>query len=403
MSISSLQAQWQEQLDINFSAYFKRIHFIDENYGWAQATGPYFYTTDGGENWHQKYSSMGNDIVFVNTNTGFLAANNGIIRKTIDGGNTWIDITTPTPYDIEKLFFIDENNGWALGCDEGKVLHTSDSGDTWEFQQVFDINNGNVSTIFFIDSSTGWAGGTGSEHAKINQTINGGNSWDNIYYYAYPLLFNDIYFINPLKGWVVGETNSGYPMIMYTIDGGENWSWDVELPELDKYGSSSADSVGVIYSIQFINETDGWLTCAGLEGHGYILITTDGGVTWQQQYACLFPILDICIIDENHAWATGGDFVHFNSDIYYIPIGVDEYFTQNIKISPNPFQNIIKIENKDNISIDNITITDSLGRICYHTENLITEQIDLNFLQNGIYYLKIKTPNGFVVKKIVKE
>ena len=80
---SYTQAQWEIQLDNDNFTHLDRIFFLDENYGWAiggatiGSTSPYFYTTNGGEQWYLCDDWMnreGTDICFVNQDTGFIAS-----------------------------------------------------------------------------------------------------------------------------------------------------------------------------------------------------------------------------------------------------------------------------------------------------------------------------------------
>ena len=163
-----IQAQWEVQLDVQNFCHLDRIHFIDENYGWAIGAGPYFYTTDGGENWYlyedwYLYEVGGTDIVFVNPDTGFIAGHDkGIIQKTVNGGETWTDIQTPATQGAVRLCFVDENNGWATldnQNDDFQLLHTTDGGDSWETQQVFSTNTSSIYCLYFINDSIGYGGG----------------------------------------------------------------------------------------------------------------------------------------------------------------------------------------------------------------------------------------------------
>lgn len=53
-------------------------------------------------------------------------------------------------------------------------------------------------------------------------------------------------------------------------------------------------------------------------------------------------------------------------------------------------------------SIENVTIFDVLGKKVLQPIGNI-QQLDISFLQNGMYFLKIATQNGDSVKKIVKK
>ena len=56
-----------------------------------------------------------NDLFFIDLNNGLLVADYGNIFLTADGGNTWQPVSSGTGFDINKLFYLDENNIWAVG------------------------------------------------------------------------------------------------------------------------------------------------------------------------------------------------------------------------------------------------------------------------------------------------
>jgi len=168
LTAGQLQAQWQVQLDLQNYCHLDRIFFLNDTLGWAiggatiGAGSPYFYTTNGGQNWYLGSDSYGGtDIAFVNPDTGFIASGYGIIHKTTNAGQNWTEIQTPATQDVMRLFFVDENNGWAtLGqYSEGNILHTIDGGNTWEQQKVFISNTSLVEVIFFLTDSIGYGGG----------------------------------------------------------------------------------------------------------------------------------------------------------------------------------------------------------------------------------------------------
>jgi len=69
-------------------------------------------------------------------------------------------------------------------------------------------------------------------------------------------------FVNPQKGWVVGEGGT----ILFTIDGGKTWV------------SQSSQTQENLFCVDFINERKGWVAGQGMT----ILSTNDGGKTWSK-------------------------------------------------------------------------------------------------------------------------
>jgi len=74
---------------------------------------------------------------------------------------------------------------------------------------------------------------------------------------------------------------------------------------------------------------------------------------------------------------------------------------ENIKIYPNPTQNIINIENNSNIEITNISLIDIYGRTIKQYDGYVN-QIDVSNFHSGLYFLKIRLNTGKeIIQKIL--
>lgn len=99
-----------------------------------------------------------NDIYFANDSIGFIVGNNGLVLKTTDAGNNWLDISTSSFSDINltAVHFYDANKGVMVGNKtgdtKGYVLKTLDGGATWEKYHL-PVNTGEMRDAF-INSST---------------------------------------------------------------------------------------------------------------------------------------------------------------------------------------------------------------------------------------------------------
>src|SRR6476469_914578 len=72
---------------------------------------------------------------------------------------------------------------------------------------------------------------------------------------------NAIYFISPMKGWIVGE----FGLVLHTEDGGSTWT-----------AQRSGSDLPQLYSVKFVDDQRGW----AIGQAGSLIRTTDGGKRW---------------------------------------------------------------------------------------------------------------------------
>src|SRR5262245_53536842 len=113
------------------------------------------------------------DFFFIDPNNGFAVGAIGTILRTTDGGNNWDILASGTNDDLYGVFFPDANDGSAVG-NFGAILRTTDAGSHWTIQR-----DGMADVLFgvsFSDANHGTA--VGSE-GLILRTTDGGASWTN--------------------------------------------------------------------------------------------------------------------------------------------------------------------------------------------------------------------------------
>jgi hypothetical protein len=79
-------------------------------------------------------------------------------------------------------------------------------------------------------------------------------------------------------------------------------------------------------------------------------------------------------------------------------IGINDYDNQ-INIFPNPAKDIIYIDNIDNLEISAISIVNIQGQIIRQFEP--TTQLNISNIENGIYFIKLSSSKGNIIKKIL--
>ncbi len=83
-------------------------------------------------------------------------------------------------------------------------------------------------------------------------------------------------------------------------------------------------------------------------------------------------------------------------------LGVEENLQQKISLHPNPANNIIKITNTSGFDIKKIWVYNVMGKLVKEI-NQNTNQINSTNWASGMYFVTLKTEQGSLTKKVVKE
>ena len=226
------------------------------------------------------------DIQFFNLSTGWAIGFPNTILKTTNAGENWFNQNKNVSTPVSHCYFINPDTGWIVGS-YGTIIKTTNGGDNWiskSFDDAFRYS------VFFPTPDTGWSVGI---PGIITKTTDGGETWVNQPNPANWYL-NDLFFINSMTGWVVGQQLDPYwtGVILKTTNGGENW-----IPQ------TSGTALG-LHSVFFINSMIGWAGGSGAK----ILRTTDGGESWLGQTVGNpggDHHMSIFFSDQLHGWAVG--------------------------------------------------------------------------------------------------
>jgi len=160
-----------------------------------------------------------------------------------------------------------------------------------------------LNDVFFINNLTGWAVG---DTGIIVKTTNGGINWFQQYNPNDKELLA-VRFINESTGWAVGgqfyynPMNCDYMVIIKTTNGGTNW-----------YVQLFSGSGHIFYDLCVINSNTVYATnlgsnFGGLVTEGYINTTTNGGINWYSipNLEFGFGYKSIFFLNQNTGWAMG--------------------------------------------------------------------------------------------------
>src|SRR3990172_3015887 len=156
---------WIDKMTIG-GMYGVSIEFTGNDTGYfcvrAYNSGSVYKTVNKGDTWEIVYSVSNktiNNSFFYNNSTGYICGSIGI-SKTTNGGMNWINQWS-NPVNLMSINFIDLNTGFASGVSYsgGMVLKTTNGGINWYPNGVF--GNYEINSIYFINNNTGFFCGYG--------------------------------------------------------------------------------------------------------------------------------------------------------------------------------------------------------------------------------------------------
>ncbi|MGB5288290.1 MAG: YCF48-related protein [Ignavibacteriaceae bacterium] len=211
----------------------------------------------------------------------------------------WQRIDSPTDIFLRTLQFTDSLKGWVAG-DSGLIFYTSDGGLNWKQQQT--NNNFKIMKLFFLNENKGWgvawdeSGSNMFYGTYILKTSDGGETWNSEQYREEDVFLATIYFLDSLKGFM-----GGYPgKFLITTDGGINW----ENAQID----SGAFAYFPPVHFNFFNEQYGFAAGGAMDIAGVVWKTTNGGESWKPlNVGSPDPIRAIHFFDSLNVYGIGGD------------------------------------------------------------------------------------------------
>lgn len=263
------------------------VEFVTPLIGYACGeNGLMLKTVDGGNYWFSQntwVTSRLYDVEFINPDSGLTVGASGLVLKTSDGGNTWVTTyyQTSTNYTIHivspDLIFI------GSAYSSGRLAKSTDFGTTWTPITAPELGS-SVYSIFFVDQNTGFIGTASS---GILKTTDGGTTFTVSYSTS-----NTIYDIELTHSQkLVAVDSKG--KILITTDMGTTWS---------EYQTPAGRSLRTI-------TTDGTNIYVGGEA-GAIYKSSDGGSTWEQKFSyfgtALYFQRRVIFVNENLGYICGG-------------------------------------------------------------------------------------------------
>jgi photosystem II stability/assembly factor-like uncharacterized protein len=399
-------------------------------------------------------TSILNSVKAVSPMIAWAGGYNGTVRRTTDGGSTWINANPNSAMingNVETIEAIDAMNAWCSTSPGPITLiyKTTDGGNIWT--QVYAQTSGFINGIRMISSSAGYAFGSPLNSTflwNILVTSDGGTTWLPLptrpQGQAGEQGFNNCVQVMMPYMWFGGSFGSVYR----STNGGINWV-NVPAPGLAIYVQAlhfnSQTGLGLASSTTMDISTNGGTSFTplavpgagninGIEGAGNelwyvrgenIYKSTNAGVNWALDHNTGITMLAIDFVDNTtgclEGWAVGyvGTIVKMTGLTVGTPNNQNS-LPETYKLSqnyPNPFNPVTKIEfdvPASNSTLSGakglhvkLTVTDILGKqvAVLVNENKPAGNYSVNFdasnIPSGVYFYKLESGDFTAVKKMV--
>lgn len=280
---------WTRQGDSSMLANIELLDLavLDKQTVWVVGSqGTVILTTDGGINWQKQTTPPGEiisnleSISVLDRSNAWISGAESVILHTMNGGSTWDRVTitgAPSNVQLQGICAADVNNIWAVGQNtlgsEGYIYNSTDAGTSWNriIPSVMPPDSAAWIGVEAISVNDVWIhGGDG----KLIHTTDNGQTWTHV-----PTPFeapgtvggpdlNDMSFINANTGYFACDNDN----ILYTNNSGVSWDTSTAPPPYPQF----------LVGVHTISQTTSWIVghSTGYPPGGKIIFTTNGGTTW---------------------------------------------------------------------------------------------------------------------------
>lgn len=439
------------------------ITAVDANTAWVAAykntggTQGIYKTTDGGTTWaRQTTATFSNSASFPNI-VYFWDANNGVcmgdpisgkfeIYHTSDGGTTWVVVDPATlpavttgEYGYTSNCYVFGDHIW-FGTNKGHVYHSPDKGLTWTAASPVGMTGKNVWPAM-KDATNGYCMkymSAADTVGLLDKTSDGGATYTAATFTGQ--LFNgELRFIpgsaNTYVASGVDGTYADRIGIVYSWDGGASFNSidpDVQGTQITTtawvndstayagtFNGDATDGVFVLTApavpavaaftanntavakggtVVYTNQS------TGIASGATYLWTFQGGTPGSSTSKNPSAITYNTPGTYNTTLKVTNTFGSVNTlvktgYIYVGGVGVEDPSQNGIKVYPNPVKDVLNIESI--AGIQSVQIFNMTGQLVVNEQtDSKTVTINTSSLKSGMYFLKVKTENGSIEKKI---
>lgn len=412
----NLISQWEVKYvdEANFET-LNKIEFYNDSLGFSMGTmGLILKSENLGENWTKIPSDIEGDIIdfaFISEQkllclSSFIDGQDkrSIISKSIDNGTTWDNVFTSQ----DCLFSIQSTQNAIFVSGYNLIYKSIDEGNTWN--SVYDLRSddfifGEIQKTVMINDEIGYAAG-GAWTADFSnflgvliKTVDGGNSWKKIKEFD-STWFYEMHFWDTETGYISNNYKT-----LKTEDGGIKWDTLENLYGAVDFATPSPNKIITVNRPEAYNSAANLTVFAINESH-------DAGDTWIGNYmngahlesvyfnsdSVGFVAGDYSLIMKTET--CGGEIVGNYPWQLFISSTIDLNHSL-LEFHPNPVDDKIML-NIENPKKWQFRIISNLGGTV-NTGKLDSNEINLNSIPKGIYYLILENGRKRKIGKLIKK
>lgn len=142
-----------------------------------------FRSDDQGASWERlpflASTTTGNNLCFDLNNMSYFVSP-GEYWRSLDNGDSWEDCSSKLPTNAAQCICISRSGDLFIGTTNGKVLISSDRGESWTYSSLHLDPDCAISTIVCTDSKTLFLSYTGNSVGMMRSTDRG-QTWEDLY------------------------------------------------------------------------------------------------------------------------------------------------------------------------------------------------------------------------------
>lgn len=359
--------------------------------GGSQDNGTSFYTAAGG--WKDWLGADGMETFIDkdNSNIFFGTSQFGSLYRSNNGGQSYQGLNPPqggtgnwvTPFEQDPI----ENGVIYVGY--RRIFKSTNRGNTWNpISQTFPGNLDNLK-IAPSNSEVLYA----SRGIALFRTRDGGaTDWQQV---AFPGGMINSIAVHPTNPDLIAVALASAQRVAVSTDGGDTWeNYKKNLPEFSALALIWDDNgknglyLGMDYGVYYIDNTfEDW-----------------------QPFSNLLPNV---IINELEINAVTGEIYAgtYGRGLWVSPtvdatVGVeDQSFATEVKLHPNPASSEVNIIVPNRLEAE-LRLFDVSGKLLKSDHEAVLDNqysLDVSNLPSGVYYIKLNSTEGAVVKKLIKQ